>query len=252
MKTLIIIPARMKSSRLPNKPLADIHGKPLIQHVWEHGMKADIGSVYVACSEEEVYETVLAFGGKPIMTDPDLPSGSDRVSAAYQSLGEDADAIINLQGDLAVIDPSLLRRALEPLKNSDVDIGTLVAPLSDPEALETSSIAKAFLRFDNEGDSIGQAYHFSRLEDYPKMESLPFPDTDVKNLYHHIGLYAYRPSSLARYVSFPEGVLEKQERLEQLRALENGMRIDAAIVHSIPFEINTPEDLEKTRRLLVA
>lgn len=252
MKAIVIIPARLKSSRLPNKVLADIQGKPMIQHVWERGMEADVGPVYVACSEEEVYEAVLAFGGKPIMTDPDLPSGSDRVHQAYQRLGEEAEAIINLQGDLPVIDARLIRHVLEPLAHAEVDIGTLVAPLTGPEDLENPAVAKAFLEFEGNRDDIGRAHHFSRMAAYPNGETISATNPEAKNLYYHIGMYAYRPRSLDTFVSFPEGVLEKKEKLEQLRALENGMRIDARIVNTIPFEVNTPEDLERTRNILVA
>ena len=252
MKTIVIIPARLKSTRLPNKPLADIHGKPMIQHVWERAQEATIGKVFVACCDEDVYETVLTFGGVPILTDPDLPSGSDRIYEAYGRIGESADSIICLQGDLPAIDPILMREVLNPLKIKGVDMATLVAPILDPEELEDPHVVKASLKFQPTSSESGRAVHFSRTPTFSSDNNDKNASLNEKppELYHHIGIYAYSPQSLHQFVSLPQSPLEKKERLEQLRALENGMRIEARVVHTIPFGVDTEQDLEKIRHLM--
>ncbi|MBM3555526.1 MAG: 3-deoxy-manno-octulosonate cytidylyltransferase [Alphaproteobacteria bacterium] len=237
---IVLVPARMASTRLPGKPLADIHGKPMIVHVLERARAAAIGPVAIACAEVEIARAVEAAGGTAILTDPDHPSGSDRIFEALRRLDPAGrhDAIVNLQGDLPTLDPAVLRRVLGLLADPGVDIATLVAEIADPEEVEASSVVKAVVAM--KPDGTGRALYFSRR---------PVPWGEGP-LWHHIGLYAYRRAALERFVALPPGVLEVREKLEQLRALENGMRIEAARVDTVPFGVDTPADLERARRLL--
>ena len=238
---VIVIPARMASTRLPGKPLADIHGEAMIVHVWRRARDADLGPVLVACAEAEIAAVVEAAGGRAVMTRPDHPSGSDRV---YEALGaidakERHDAVINLQGDLPTIEPEAIRAALAPLHETAVDIATLVAVIDRPEEARDPDAVKAAVSF-GDGATVGRALYFSR-------QAVPAGDGP---LYHHIGIYAYRRRALERFVALPPGVLEQRERLEQLRALEDGMRIDATLVDTLPQGVDTPADLERARRML--
>ena len=238
---VIVIPARMASTRLPGKPLADIHGEAMIVHVWRRARDADLGPVVVACAEVEIAAVVEAAGGRAVMTRPDHPSGSDRV---YEALGaidakERHDAVINLQGDLPTIEPEAVRAALAPLDEPAVDIATLVAVIDRPEEARDPDAVKAAVSF-GDGATVGRALYFSR-------QAVPAGDGP---LYHHIGIYAYRRRALERFVALPPGVLEQRERLEQLRALEDGMRIDATLVDTLPLGVDTPADLERARRML--
>lgn len=242
-KPLIVIPARMASSRLPGKPLADIHGIPLVVHVWRRAMEADIGRVIVAAAESEVAEAVRAAGGEAILTDPAHASGSDRVHEAAGLADPDGafGAVINLQGDQPNIDGRSVGRALSPLADPEVAIGTIAAPLTDPGERDNPNVVKAAVSL-TPGARIGRALYFSRA---------PVPHGDGP-LFHHIGVYAFRRAALDRFVRLQPSPLERRERLEQLRALENGMRIDVARVDTIPISVDTPADLEQARRLLRA
>jgi 3-deoxy-manno-octulosonate cytidylyltransferase (CMP-KDO synthetase) len=237
---VVVIPARLAASRLPGKPLADILGVPMIVHVWRRAMEADIGPVVVAAAEREIADAVEAAGGRAVLTDPDLPSGSDRVWQAVQRLDPVGkhDAIVNVQGDLPTLEPHLIRQSLAPLADSAVDIATLVCRIADAADRDRPSVVKAVVAW--HGDSIGRCLYFSRAA-VPSGEG---------PLWHHIGLYAYRRSALERFVSLPPAALEQREKLEQLRALEAGMRIDAAAVETVPLGVDTPEDLETARRLI--
>ncbi len=241
MNPIIVIPSRMASTRLPGKPLADIGGRPMILHVLDRAREADIGTVAVACSEIEVAEAVRADGGVAVMTDPSLPSGSDRVQAALTALDPTGkhDVVINLQGDLPTIPAELLRAVLAALVDPLTDIGTLVAPITTEEERYASSVVKVACAF-GPGQSVAQALYFSRA-------TIPWGDGP---LWHHIGVYAYRRAALSRFVSLPPSPLEKRESLEQLRALEAGMRVAAARVEHAPFGVDTPADLERARQLL--
>ncbi|VUX46872.1 3-deoxy-manno-octulosonate cytidylyltransferase [Candidatus Defluviicoccus seviourii] len=241
--SIIMIPARMASTRLPGKPLADILGAPMIVHVWRRACEADAGPVVVACAEPEIADAVTAAGGRAVLTSPDLPSGSDRIFAALEAVDPDGrfDTVVNLQGDLPTIDPVAIHAALKPLADPEVDIATLVALIADAEERDDPNVVKAVVALAPGADT-GRALYFSRC---------PVPWGEGAH-YHHIGIYAYRRAALARFVTLPPGILEKRERLEQLRALENGMRIDAALVETVPFGVDTQGDLERARMVLAA
>lgn len=238
-----MIPARMASTRLPGKPLADILGAPMIVHVWRRACEADAGPVVVACAEAEIADAVTAAGGRAVLTSPDLPSGSDRIFAALEAADPDRrfDTVVNLQGDLPTINPVAIHAALKPLANPEVDIATLVALIADAEERDDPNVVKAVVALAPGADT-GRALYFSRC---------PVPWGEGAH-YHHIGIYAYRRAALTRFVTLPPGILERRERLEQLRALENGMRIDAALVETVPFGVDTPIDLERARMVLAA
>ncbi len=240
MTPIILIPARLGSTRLPGKVLADIAGLPMIAHVLRRGQEAGLGPVAVACCEAEVAAVVEKHGGIAVMTDPDLPSGSDRIHAALDVLDPNGrhDIIINLQGDLPAIDPAYLALVLRPLAMG-FDIGTLVAPVTSDEEAASPSVVKAVCGF-AEGAVVAPALYFSRN---------PVP-SGAGPLWHHIGIYAYRREALGRFVELPPSPLERREKLEQLRALEAGMRIGAARVPHAPFGVDTQADLDHARELL--
>jgi 3-deoxy-manno-octulosonate cytidylyltransferase (CMP-KDO synthetase) len=233
---LIAIPARLAATRLPRKPLdVRIGGEPMIVCVWRRAVAADIGPVIVAAGDAEIVSVVEAAGAVAVLTDPALPSGSDRVQAAaraYDPAGVH-DAVINLQGDLPTVDPGVVARVVEPLAEPAVDMATLVAPM-DPRLRDDPNSVKAVMAL-APGGRIGRALYFSRAR-------VPYGEGP---LYHHMGIYAWRPAALDRFVALPQSELERRERLEQLRALEAGMRIDAAVVDRVPPEINAPEDLAR-------
>ena len=241
MHPIVVVPARMASTRLPGKPLADIHGEPMIVHVWRRAMEADVGPVVVACAEREIADAIAAVGGQAVLTDPDHPSGSDRIFEALTRADPDGrhDIVVNLQGDLPTLDPALARAALSPLAEPEVDIATLVAPIGEPGERDDPNVVKVAIAF-AEGGAIGRALYFSR-------SPIPWGEGPT---WHHIGLYAYRRPALARFVGLPPGHLEKRERLEQLRALENGLRIDVARVETVPLGVDAPGDLARARALL--
>jgi 3-deoxy-manno-octulosonate cytidylyltransferase (CMP-KDO synthetase) len=238
---IVLIPSRLASMRLPDKPLADIHGVPMIVHVWRRAMEADIGPVVVAAAEPAIADVVTAAGGRAVLTDPAHPSGSDRIHEALVQLDTEGrhDVIVNVQGDLPTLDPAAVRAALEPLVEPAVDIATLVAEIHTDYERNAPQVVKAVVGF-AEGSTIARAFYFSRTQ-------VPTGDGP---LYHHIGLYAYRRAALERFVALPPGVLERREKLEQLRALEAGMRIDARLVDMVPLGVDTPDDLEEARRRL--
>ena len=239
-RTLVLIPARMAASRLPGKPLLDIAGLPMIVHVLRRAEEAKIGRVAVATDTPEIAAVVTSHGGQAVMTRADHLSGSDRIHEALGQLDPSGqiEAIVNVQGDLPTIPPHDVRAALMLLEDSRVDIGTLAAEIRKDEEHTNPSVVKLV------GAPLGsqrlRALYFTRA-------TAPYGDGPR---YHHIGLYAYRREALERYVRLPPSILEKREKLEQLRALEAGMRIDAAIVDSVPLGVDTPADLETARLIL--
>jgi 3-deoxy-manno-octulosonate cytidylyltransferase (CMP-KDO synthetase) len=241
MNPVVLIPARMASTRLPNKPLADIAGRPMIVHVWDRAMEAGIGPVYVAAAEPEIAAAVRARGGEAVLTRPDHPSGSDRIFEALGQIDSDRrfDVIVNVQGDLPTIDPAILRQVLEPLDDPAVDIATLAVEITREGERTAPHVVKAVVAF-APGRRIARALYFSRAT----VPANPGPH------YHHVGLYAYRRNALERFVALPPGLLEQREKLEQLRALEAGMRIDVALVDTVPLGVDTPAELERARALL--
>ncbi len=238
---VIVIPARLAATRLPDKPMADISGAPMIVHVWRRAVEAAIGPVLVACGDRQIAEAIEQEGGIAVLTDPDLPSGSDRVFEALRKYDPDGthDVAINLQGDLPGIDSSAIAAVLDPLEDPDVDIATLVAEITDPAERDDPNVVKAVVGL-APGRTVGRALYFSRAT-VPAGEGA---------LYHHIGIYGYRRAALAQFVELAPGVLERRERLEQLRALENGMRIDVAVVDTVPLGVDTPADLERARAII--
>ena len=243
MNPLLVIPARLASTRLPGKPLAEICGAPMIVHVWRRASEAGLGPVIVAAAEREIAAAVEAAGGKAVLTRPDLPSGSDRISEAAAMLdpARRHDIVINVQGDLPLIDPAAIRAALLPLAEQAVDIATLAAPIESDAERDAPSVVKLVAGF-APGARVARALYFSRT---------PVPWGKGAH-YHHIGLYAYRRAALERFVALPPSVLEQRESLEQLRALEAGMRIDAALVDTVPLGVDTPDDLTRARELMAA
>ncbi len=242
MTPIVVIPARLASSRLPGKPLADIAGRPMIVQVMLRALEAGIGPVVVAAGDAAIVAAVEAAGGRAVLTDPDLPSGSDRVQQALATLDPDGkfDVVVNLQGDVPTIDPAVIRAALAPLADPTIDIGTLVVPIADDAEAATNSFVKAACAF-LPGAAVAPALYFSRA-------AIPWGEGPR---WHHIGIYAYRRAALARFVTLPESPLERREGLEQLRALEAGMRIGCARIAHGPFGVDTPADLERARRILV-
>lgn len=241
MQPLVIVPARMAASRLPGKPLADIHGLPMIVHVWRRAMAAGIGPVVVAAAEAEIAQAVERAGGRAVLTDPAHPSGSDRIHEAMNKIDPEGrhDPVVNLQGDFPTIDPATLAACIEPLAEPAVDIGTLATPIHDAAEANNPNVVKAVTAIDP-ATRRGRALYFSR-------HAVPAGEGP---LYHHIGIYAYRRAALTRFVKLPPGALERREKLEQLRALEAGMRIDVRLVDSGPFGVDTPADLARARALL--
>lgn len=239
--TLIVIPARMEASRLPGKPLADIAGEPMIVHVWRRAMAAETGRVVVATDAEEIVATVRKAGGEAVMTRKDHASGSDRVFEAVSKVDPDGDIelIVNVQGDFPTIDPAIIKASLGPLSDKRVHIGTLASVIEDDEERGNPNVVKAI------GTPVGNPRRLRAL--YFTRATAP---TGEGPLYHHIGVYAYRRNALERFVSLKPTPLEVRERLEQLRALEDGMRIDITIVDSVPRGVDTPPDLERARRIL--
>ncbi|MGB6320981.1 MAG: 3-deoxy-manno-octulosonate cytidylyltransferase [Xanthobacteraceae bacterium] len=237
---LILIPARLAASRLPGKPLAAIAGEPMIVHVLRRAQAADIGPVVVATDSPEVAAAVDKAGGRAVMTAPDHASGSDRIFEALGKVDSErrAEIVVNVQGDLPTIEPAAIRAALLPLADAAVDIATLAAEIRVPAERVNPHVVKVV------GTPVApgrlRALYFTRA-------TAPWGEGP---LYHHIGLYAFRRAALERFVKLPPSLLERREKLEQLRALEAGMRIDVEIVDAVPFGVDTPEDLEKARAML--
>ena len=238
-RTLVLIPARMASTRLPGKPLADIHGLPMIVHVQRRAAAAGIGEAVVATDSEAVQAAVEKSGGRAIMTSSHHQSGSDRIFEALEALDPEhrIDTIVNVQGDLPTIDPADIRASLGPLADPAVDIATLAAVIHEQGELTNPNVVKVAGQMLSSGRMRGEV--FTRAD-----AQGPGPH------YHHIGLYAYRRAALERFVALPPSPNELRERLEQLRALDNGMRIDVAIVKSVPLGVDAPDDLAKARQML--
>ena len=301
-KFLIIIPVRLASTRLPNKPLADILGKSMIQRVYEKAVKANIGEVLIACDGKEIADEVEKFGGKYVITDPDLPSGTDRIYAAFKEASKDEnyDAILNLQGDLPNIDPNAIKAAANVLTD-DFDIATIASKIKNKNEIQNPNVVKIAIAFADKENTQGNALYFSRcpipysknlgsapiwkhhyfkfgvlhflvnfglflqkfLQNmtifirnfYKKRSKFPQKLKQTKSgqnldqdYFHHIGIYAYSKKSLEKFVALPQSNLEKQESLEQLRALENNMKIAVKIVDTHPLSVDTQEDLEEVKR----
>lgn len=240
MSTLVLIPARMASTRLPGKPLADIAGRPMIVHVAARAAESGLGRVVVATDTQAVADAVRSNGFEAVMTRPDHESGSDRIFEALEKLDPrgEVEIVVNVQGDLPTIDPGTIRAALRPLDEASVDIATLGVEITREDEKNNPNVVKIV------GSPLSEvrlrALYFTRA-------TAPWGDGP---LYHHIGLYAYRRAALERFVSLRPSPLEKRERLEQLRALEAGMRIDAEIVATVPLGVDTPEDLDRAREIL--
>lgn len=240
MNPLVLIPARMAATRLPNKPMADIHGTPMIVHVWRRAMEAAIGEVIVATDTPAVVEVIRSAGGRAVMTRADHPSGSDRIAEALEQLDPDArhDVVVNVQGDLPTIAPSAIGAALAPMADPAVDVATLVAEIR----VEHERVAPSVVKMVGTELTPGRfrCLYFTRA-------TAPWGEGP---LWHHIGLYAWRRDALARFIGLAPSPLERREKLEQLRALEAGMRIDAMAVNDVPLGVDTPEDLERAREML--
>jgi 3-deoxy-manno-octulosonate cytidylyltransferase (CMP-KDO synthetase) len=231
----------MASTRLPNKPLADIAGVPMIVRVWARAVAAGLGPVVVAAGEPAIVQAVEQAGGRAVLTDPRLPSGSDRIWAALAKADPDGrhDVIINLQGDLPALDPDQIRTVAAALEKSGADIATLAAPIDNPADEANPAVVKAVVAWDAEG-RLGRALYFTRAT----------APTGEGTLWHHVGIYAYRRDALESFVALPPSPLEVREKLEQLRALEAGMTIAVARVDEPPLSVDTPDDLERARKLI--
>ena len=231
MKTAIIIPSRMSSKRFPNKPMAKINGIPMIERVWKQGINSKIGDVYVACSEYEVFNLISSKGGKAIMTDPNLPSGTDRVFAAFNLLDnkDEYESIINLQGDMPLIDSINIQRVNIPLENG-YDIGTIATDISSEEE-KNENITKVSIDW-KEADVVGNSLDFYK-----------FSTKQSSNIYQHVGIYSFKPIALRKFVSLPPSKNEIDRKLEQLRAIDAGIKIGITYVENVPISVDTLEDL---------
>ena len=240
MSTLVLIPARLASTRLPGKPLSDIAGKPMVVRVAEQATAAGLGRVVVAVDAQETFDVVTAHGFEAVMTRIEHESGSDRIHEALTLLDREGavDTIVNVQGDLPTVEPEIIRAAVQLLEDPAIDIGTLGVEITREEEKTNENVVK--IVGSPNGANRLHALYFTRA-------TAPWGQGP---LYHHVGLYAYRRRALERFVSLQPSTLEKRERLEQLRALEAGMRIDAALVDAVPLGVDTAEDLERARELL--
>ena len=230
MKNVVIIPSRMASTRLPGKPLIPIDGIPMIQRVWQQAIKSNIGEVFVACSEIEVHDLIVSNGGKAIMTDPNLPSGTDRVHSAFLKIknNKDIDVIINLQGDMPLINPEHILKVIDPIKRNFA-IGTLATNLNDNE-LNNPNVTKVEVDFKKK--EIAQALSFYREV-----------TIENKNLYHHVGIYSYTPDSINTFINLPKSKNEIDLSLEQMRAMDSNIPIGVTYVPEVPISVDTKEDL---------
>ena len=239
-RPIVLIPARLASTRLPQKPLADIHGAPMIVHVWRRAVEADVGPVVVAADDRTIVAAVEAAGGRAVLTQASHASGSDRIAEAIARIDPDRrhDVVVNVQGDLPTIEAEAVRAAVGPLADADVAIATLATPIRRDEERDDPNVVKAI------GTPVAErrlrALYFTRAR-------APWGEGE---LLHHIGLYAYRRAALERFVAMAPSTLEQRERLEQLRALEAGMRIDIALIDVAPLGVDTPEDLTRAREIL--
>ncbi len=237
MHPIILIPARMASTRLPNKPLLTVGGAPMIVQVWRRAKLANIGEVVVACDGQDIAAAIMAAGGIAVITDPDLPSGSDRIYAALKKIDPQKkyDIIVNLQGDMPTIDPAVISAAVSLLDDPAVDIGTLAAPIDNERDRNDPAVVKVVVSGEWRVAS-GRAISFTRQT----------PTSG--EVFQHIGIYVYRRGALEKFVSLPPSPLERKEKLEQLRAMEAGMRINVAIIDTAPVGVDTPATLEQARK----
>ncbi|ACA16117.1 3-deoxy-D-manno-octulosonate cytidylyltransferase [Methylobacterium sp. 4-46] len=239
---LILIPARLAATRLPDKPLAEICGEPMIVHVWRRAIESGLGPVVVCTDTPAIVAAVEAVGGLGVLTRPDHPSGSDRLAEALAIIDPEGrhDVVVNVQGDLPTIDPAVIAASVTPLADRAVDIATLCAVITRPEERTEPSVVKV----------VGSPVSPTRLRAlYFTRATAPWGEGP---LHHHIGLYAYRRRALERFVALGPSPLEQREKLEQLRALEAGMRIDATIVDDVPLGVDTPHDLDRARAVMAA
>lgn len=243
-EAIILIPARLAATRFPNKPLADLNGLPMIVHVWRRAVEAEVGRVVVACADDEILDVVRAHGGEAVLTDPALPSGTDRIHAALEDLDPERriTQVVNLQGDLPTLEPAAIRAVLRPLDELGADLGTLAVPTDDPLERASPHIVKAVLSFLPNHLDLARALYFTRA-------TAPSGEGPV---YHHIGIYAFTRGALDRFARLPPSPLEQRERLEQLRALEAGMSVGVAVVDAVPLGVDTPADLERARAVFAA
>ena len=230
MKNVVIIPSRMASTRLPDKPLMQIDGIPMIQRVWQQAIASKIGEVFVACSEIEVHDLIVSNGGKAIMTDPNLPSGTDRVHSAFLKIknNKNIDVIINLQGDMPLINPEHILKVIDPIKRNFA-IGTLATNLNDNE-LNNPNVTKVEVDFKK--NEVAQALSFYREV-----------TIENKNLYHHVGIYSYTPDSINTFINLPKSKSEIDLSLEQMRAMDSNIPIGVTYVPEVPISVDTKEDL---------
>ena len=241
--TVVVIPARMASTRLPGKPLADVHGLPMIVHVWRRAVEANVGQVLVAAAEMEIADAVKAHGGDAIVTDPAHPSGSDRIAEALRLRDPQGRFrfVVNLQGDLPTIEPLSVQRCLAGLINEQADISTIAARIESAADAANPNIVKVIAPLSDERE-VAFARDFLRR---------PGPE-HAAPFWHHIGVYAYRRPVLERFVALPVSEREAERKLEQMRALDNAMRIVVVSVDAVPLGVDTPDDLENARRMLRA
>lgn len=246
MRPILVIPARLAATRLPDKPLATIAGRPMIAHVIDRAREADLGPVLVAAADQAIVDAAREAGAQAVLTDPGLPRGTDRVAAALAQVDPDGrhDLVVNLQGDLPILDPAIPRATLSALLgHAWADIATPVAPMTDAAEAAREQVVKCVTAIAR-GQHSARALYFSRA---------PVPwGGDWRELWHHIGLYVFRRAALERFVTLPEAPLERLEKLEQLRALEAGMGIVAVRVDAAPFGVDTPDDLARARAILEA
>ena len=239
--TAIIIPARLASTRLPNKPLLPINGKPMILHVWEQAVAAEIGEVIVATDSDQIKQVISEAGGNCELTRSNHQSGTDRIYEALENFDQDKNInfIINLQGDLPQINRECLSSVVNLLSDEEAEVSTLVCEMTDHDEINSKSIVKAIADI-NPNTKIGRAINFTRT-----------PEPSINGNYlHHIGLYAYTRSALEKFVHLAPSTREIDQKLEQLRALDNQMRIDIQLIDFLPLGVDTPEDLEKMQKLI--
>lgn len=242
LKPILVIPARMASARLPGKPLADIGGVPMVVRVMQRATAADVGPVIVACAQEEIADAVRCAGGKAVLTDPDLPSGTDRVRAAVNQIDPDGayNCVVNVQGDMPVLDPEIVRTVIAVLaENPDCHIATLVSAIENEGEINDPNVVKAVISMVS--DHRGRALYFTRAA----------APTGPGIYWHHVGIYAYRRDVLDRFCQLPPSPLEIRERLEQLRALEAGLRIDIGVITNAVGGVDTKEDLARARAVIM-
>jgi len=240
MKTLIIIPVRMASTRFPNKPMAIINGKPMIQRVWEQAISSKIGDVIVACSEKVIFDHIKSLGGEAKMTDPNLPTGTDRIFVAaknYMNINQ-YDSIINLQGDMPLINPNDIAQVNIPLQQG-FDIGSLVTNLKGDVEANDKNITKAQVEWIKK-ETIGKAIDFNKNINLLK----------GSNLYHHVGIYSFKFEALKKFISLPLSKNERKRNLEQMRALDARMTIGVGYVQNIPIGVDTKEDLLQVEKII--